>query len=241
MRMTFLCVLSLWVFNAFSQTFCGVIEYSDSSVFLQSVKKKKFTLGTSKYITNGEKLKSLVSKDWFGDDTLRIATSIVNQDGYFTIDSLSKTMTRMYEDKKSYMDELKRSDNKPTDLGKLIKTEQSEMVCGIECVKYVKKEESTFAGNTTYSETELYVTKKYGTNFNFASGSCFLNGYGIMMKMVFRSYSDARRKKLDIYNLSVVSRIKEMPVDEKEFELPKDWPVRDVNVTRYVKALGGSN
>jgi len=233
----FFCVL---MSKSFSQSFSGCIEYKEKSQHFQFQPDGKPAIfyAKIKIITNGEKIKSFNERDWLRDGHLRTAVSIIYDGKFFSLDSVTKSVSEMYSEKPSVLEQLKPIDDKHRDKGKIVKTNNQDTILGVICNRYIKKEDMEFAGQSSYIETEYHITKKFGTKFKFNSPSDFMEGYGLVLKSTMISYENDKKKKVNFISECEAIGINEMPIDEKEFELPEGWPVRSINVTSFIRNAG---
>jgi hypothetical protein len=235
MRTLTLLFFNILAFSAFSQTFSGSIEFNERSEFFNSVLKQKVFYAKMKHLTNGEKMKSSNERDWALDGHVVNAVSLKIGTKFYSLDSTNKTVTEMYEDAPGITDQLKESEKASKGEGAMTKTNETDTILGIECTKYIKSQSFTGGPMDNYIVSEYFITTKYGKKFNFKDDAVFMNGYGMVLKLVTKSYESKKMKKKISTSESVATAIKEMPVDEKEFVLPEGWPVRSYNVTRFLK------
>lgn len=199
-------------------------------------KQHKFLNLKGKIFLTENKDKLIAEDDFFGDGHIISAASIADENSFYSIDSLSKTITRIYTEPVSYLDQfkaLKNDNSKKIIFDQLLKTDSIATICGAECRKFLFYQKL----QDQICKTEYFITTKYGTKFKLKH-DILKNGYGIALKRVVTNYKDERMKDVIIRTVITVTLIKEMEIDQKEFDLPEGWPIHSVNVTPKLKNTG---
>jgi len=240
MKYVLLFILSVLISKSFSQILSGCIEYKEKIQYFQFQPEGNPAIyyAKIKILTNGEKLKSFSERDWTRDGHVYTVVNIIYDGKFFTIDSVNQSVSEVHNEKPTVLEQLEPVGGKHYDKGKPVITNIQDTILGIVCNRYIKKEDLEFDGQSSYIETEYHLTKKYGNKFKFDFPLNFMEGYGLILKSSMISYENDKKKKINYIVDCEAIGVKEMPIDEKEFELPEGWPVRSINVTSFMRNVG---